>query len=189
MCVSLHVPMLSSPLKHNSVHHSPFHTSKQPTLPPASDHSTFKHVTIQKKHIMLCLLSKERKNIYISCNYYHSISPYIHISPSHILHSPTAFGPSWPNTCPNRNKGPKYETKRKLRGAQGPHERNKLRIVTMPDMTWQVSMTFWSQHKFSAQEKKWVFFFWGGGPSWETFKGEWCVFFWLFFGGGGFVLG
>ena len=90
--------------------------------------------------------------------------------------------PSWPNTCPNQNKGPKYETKRKLRGAQGPHERNKLRIVTMPETHGRLD-DFLVATKILCAGKKSVFFFFGGEASWVTFKGEWCVFVGLFFGG------
>lgn len=96
MCVSLHVPMLSPRVKHNSVHHSPFHTWKQPTLPPT--HPPF---NLQTHHNSKTITSCQcyvyypknvRTSIYLATN----ITPYHPISPSpsdilHILPSPTGL--------------------------------------------------------------------------------------------------
>ena len=152
---------------------------------------------------MLCLiLSKERKNIYVLYTviyiylyFLQLISLDITLYPYHHHTSyptpPTKqVWPSWPNTCTNRNKGPKYETKRKLRGAQGPHERNKLRIVTMPETHGRLD-DWWlfGRNKNSLRRKKTRCFFGGREVSWVAFKGEWCVFFWLFFWWGWFCFG
>ena len=139
---------------------------------------------------MLCLLSKERKNIYISCNYYHSISPYIHISPSHILHSPTAFGAILAQHLSQSKQGTEIWNEEKT--SRCPRSTWKEQTEDCHD-AWHDMAGF---HDFlvatqilCAGKKNGVFFFWGGGPSWETFKGEWCVFFWLFFWWGWFCFG